>query len=319
MSTPDAPLLLEEAIASCDAAYLRALREAVDMDIMVLARKACLSAGQIRELESGIHGRYFYSETIKRQAYKRVLTALGVTLPPQRALTSVSNVLPSHDAGLKALDLLADMSHRPSLSRPIVHHFRHAIVQLQKHKQVMGAFLLLLLALVGLAIYGPQRHTADHPMEENRLATTSPPSAPSARLLASAAVVQEAKTPLIAQPIVAAPAMATASAPPSAAETVCAFTSEAMPQITPSQAYKEGRYVHLVSTTDAQVCVVDAQKHATLLQMKAGESKSVYGMAPWQISSSHLQQIKIYFQGALVVLPSDTSKRLSLSEASAAH
>jgi len=75
----------------------------------------------------------------------------------------------------------------------------------------------------------------------------------------------------------------------------------------------------LVSTSDAQVCVVDAQKNATVLHMKTGESKSVYGAAPWQISSPHLQQIKIYFQGTLIVLPTGDPKRLLLSEASVAH
>jgi hypothetical protein len=89
-----------------------------------------------------------------------------------------------------------------------------------------------------------------------------------------------------------------------------------MPQLTPVQAHKEGRYVYLVSTVQAQVCLVDAQQRATLLQMKPGESQSVYGAAPWQISSSQLPQLKIYFQGSLVTLPEGTTQRLSLVEAS---
>ena len=307
----DPAVLLEDAIATCDAAYLRALRETADMDIVILARKACLSAGQIRELESGEEGRYFYSETIKRQAYKRVLTVLGITLPPQRAPASAAKVSSSDDPSLKTLDLLAEMNHRPSLSKPIVSYFRHAVVQLQTNKQTMGAFLLL-LAVAGLAIYEAQRTSNDRPRAEERLATQTPPSA-------STAMAPEAKVPLTVQPMVTAPLVVAEQASPSAAQAVCAFTADAIPQVTPSQAHKEGRYVHLVSTTEAQVCVVDAQKQGTLLHMKAGESKSVYGTAPWQISSPHLQQIKIYFQGTLIVLPAGDPKRLSLSEASVVH
>jgi hypothetical protein len=49
--------------------------------------------------------------------------------------------------------------------------------------------------------------------------------------------------------------------------------------------------------------------------MKAGESQSVYGSAPWQISGTHLQKIKIYFQGSLVSLPEDATQAVSLVEA----
>jgi hypothetical protein len=118
--------------------------------------------------------------------------------------------------------------------------------------------------------------------------------------------------------VVAAPAASiVASSTPVAAvsEFKCAYTNEAMPQWTPAQARKEGRYVYLVSDTTVAVCVVDGQKRASYLQMKAGESRSVYGSAPWQISGGNLQKIKIYFQGGLVTLPDGTTPALSLVEA----
>jgi hypothetical protein len=49
--------------------------------------------------------------------------------------------------------------------------------------------------------------------------------------------------------------------------------------------------------------VVDGNKQATLLQLKAGENRSVYGISPWQVSSAQLQKIQIYFQGGRVTLP----------------
>ena len=300
-----------DAFANCDAAYLRALREAADMDLMILARKACLSVGQVRELESGKTGRYFYSETIKRQAYKRVLHVLGVT-PPHEAPEVPAHCIAPGDERLDALDQIAAMSHRPAINRPLFSAFHVAVNRLQQHKQTVGASLLLLLAVGGLALYGVPHATPSKPSEEARVATqqpTAPPTPTQTVASAPVPVPPEAKTPPTTLPVATAP-------PPATAETTCAFSTEAMPQLSPLQAHKEGRYVYLVSAAHTQVCVVDAHKRATLLQMKAGESQSVYGAAPWQISSANLPLIKIYFQGGLVALPEGAPQRLSLVEAS---
>ena len=257
-----------DAFASCDGDYLRALRESADMDVHVLARKACLSVGQVRELENSAHGHHFYSDTIKRHAYKRVLMVLGVTPPPDKASETALPILSPDDRRLEPLDLIVAMSHRPALDRPVLTRVHALMDRLRQRKQALGVFLLLLLALSGLVIYGAQRGTAVKPAEK------------------------------------------------AIAEVACAFSTETMPQLAPSQAHKEGRYVHLISTSHTQVCMVDGQKRATLLQMKAGENQSVYGTPPWQISSPHLRDIKIYFQGGLVALPEGVVQRLSLVEAS---
>ena len=268
------------------------------MDLMILARKACLSVGQVRELESGKDGRYFYSETIKRQAYKRVLQVLGVT-PPHEAPETDAKAISDDDARLDTLDQIAAMSHRPTLNRPLFSVFRVAIDRLQQHKQIAGASLLLLLALSGLVSYGTQRATENKPDEVVHTTTQTVATPPTP-------VLTTASTPISLE----------VKSQPITTETTCAFSTEDMPQLSVLQAHKEGRYVYLVSTTHTQVCVVDAYKRATMLQMKAGESQSVYGAAPWQISSSNLSQVKIYFQGRLVALPEGAPQRLSLIEAS---
>jgi hypothetical protein len=66
---------------TCDPQYLRTLREASGMDLVVLARTACLSVAQVRQLESDDNEGLFYSDAIKRQAYKRVLMILGAEPP----------------------------------------------------------------------------------------------------------------------------------------------------------------------------------------------------------------------------------------------
>jgi hypothetical protein len=88
-----------------------------------------------------------------------------------------------------------------------------------------------------------------------------------------------------------------------------------MPQLTPFVAHKEGRYVYLVSSANVDVCVVDGNQQATTLQLKAGESRSVPGVSPWQVSSAGLQKIQIFFQGGRVTLPTDpTVDRVTLVE-----
>ena len=276
----------------CDPVYLRDLREAVGVDIHILARNACLSVGQVRELESGKNGNFFYSDTIKRQAYKRVLIQLGAPPPPQATTAkSLSEPPQDLDARLAPLDSIAAMSHRPSMERSIVAALPPLFEKLKQHKSTLGLFIMLGLAFAGMTQYMSQH-----------IANASKITAP--------AVITPTTVAIASSPVVA-------SSTPAAAvsEFKCAHSSESIPQWTPAQARKEGRYVYLVSGTTVDVCVVDGQKRATHLQMKAGESQSVYGSAPWQISGSNLQKIKIYFQGGLVTLPEGATQALSLVEA----
>jgi hypothetical protein len=87
-----------------------------------------------------------------------------------------------------------------------------------------------------------------------------------------------------------------------------------MPQVTPVIAAKAGRYVYFVSSADIDVCVVDGNKQVTVVQLKAGENRSVYGVSPWQVSSANLQKAQIYFQGGRVALPDASATRMQLVE-----
>jgi hypothetical protein len=50
------------------------------------------------------------------------------------------------------------------------------------------------------------------------------------------------------------------------------------------------------------------------LQLKAGENRSVYGPSPWQVSSTNLQKVQIFFQGGRVSVPDAAINRVSLVE-----
>jgi hypothetical protein len=143
-------------------------------------------------------------------------------------------------------------------------------------------------------------------------------SLPSSAVVASAPMPVVASTAAsasaIAAPASAAASVAALSSAPAAKAGACAYSSDALPQVTSLFAQKEGRYVYFVSTANIEVCVVDGNKQATLLQLKAGENRSVYGVSPWQLSGSGLQKAQIYFQGGRISLPDANTTRLTLVE-----
>jgi transcriptional regulator with XRE-family HTH domain len=292
----------------CDPQYLRQLREAAGMDMLVLARTACLSVAQVRQLESGSSDSLFYSDAIKRQAYKRLLMVLGAEPPSVEVPQDLRDACKVAEAHLNTLDQIVAMSNQPTLDRSTSDVAAAAIAKLKEHKQVLGALLLLLLAVVLFVL--------NDPLGKETLTATPLPS-----------VSSVASTKSVELPVVATPALVVASEPvsvPASAVVVsgasvnradaCAYSDDAMPQLTSLFAQKEGRYVYVVSTSNTELCVVDGNKQATLLQLKAGENRSVYGVSPWQLSGPGLHKVQIYFQGGRLTLPDATVNRFKLVE-----
>ena len=301
---------------TCDPQYLRGLREAANVDILVLARTACLSVAQVRQLESDDSDGLFYSDAIKRQAYKRLLMILGAEPPSVEVPEDLRDAAKVAEAHLNTLDQIVAMSQQPTINRSTFDELSALFAKLKRHKQFIGALLLLVVAVVVFSLYGPKR------IEDASLLASSSSSSSSSS--AESTPVLPASTPAISEmavvtstpePIRAASAVSASStvAVASSPSTTCAFADEVMPELTPFIAQKEGRYVYVVSTSNVDICVVDGNKQATVLQMKAGENRSVYGVSPWQVSSSHLSKVQIYFQGGRVSLP-DAATRVKLLE-----
>lgn len=314
---------------SCDPHYLRELREAAGMDLVVLAKTACLSVAQVKQLETENSDGLFYSDAIKRQAYKRLLMILGAEPPtvdvPQE-LRDPGKVAQAH---LDTLDQIVAMSHQPSMTRSSKDVLAEQFETLKAHKQAVASSVLLAVAIVLFMLSSP-KSTDDlvealkpTPVASEQIAVTPPAvqvaepvvtASFSLPVIASvASQAQPASTPAVSA---VSPPIVVASAPVVSTPKLssCTYSNEAMPQLTSAFAQKETRYVYLVGTTNADICVVDGNKQATLVQLKAGESRSVYGSAPWQISGAQLQRVQIFFQGSRVSVPEGVAQRFKLNE-----
>jgi len=279
---------------TCDPAYLRELREAVGMDLVVLARTACLSASQVRQLERNEGDSLFYSDAIKRQAYKRVLMILGVTPPPADDVEEARANETVTAAHLNTLDQIVTMSHLPAMNRSATDMARSGVAMLVAYKQGLGALMLLLVAVVLMVLHGPFK-------------LVEPDAFPAPSLVVAPA-------PVFAPAPAPAPVIAAIPVTAAIKSDACTYSTDAMPQLTPLIANKEGRYVYLVSSANTEVCVVDGNQQATTLQLKAGQDRSVYGVSPWQVSGPNIQKIQIYFQGARLSLPEGAIRSVKLVE-----
>jgi hypothetical protein len=327
---------------ACDPQYLRQLREAAGIDHIVLARTACLSVAQVRQLETNESDSLFYSEAIKRQAYKRLLMILGAEPPTVELPQELRDAGKVADAHLNTLDQIVAMSHQPSISRSTSDVVGAGLFKLKENKQVVGALLLLVAAIALFVWNGSQSHdgaaivpSASSDVEAAQTVSTVASKASIVASSAAAAIMNAASLPAVL-PTASAPAQApsvnTAASAPTPSPAVvtapavvassavaakvatCAYSGEAMPEMTSMFAQKEGKYVYFVSTANIEICVVDGNKQATLLQLKAGENRSVYGVSPWQLSGAGLQKAQIYFQGGRLTLPDAATTRFKLVE-----
>lgn len=288
---------------TCDPKYLRELREAAGIDLLVLARTACLSVAQVRQLESDGRDSLFYSDSIKRQAYKRVLMILGAEPPTVEVPEALRDAHQVADVHLNTLNQIVAMSQQPPMNPSMSDALRAVVTKLMAHKQALGLLLFLLVSVVFFMLHEPK----------------NPPEAQAHVVASVLPALAEAPPAPMPEPVASAvPIVATSVTAPNASG-ACAYVNDAMPELSSFVANKEGRYVYLVSMTNTELCVVDGSKQATTLQMKAGENRSVYGVPPWQVSSANLQKVQIYFQGGRVTLPDGVTNRVTLVEIPVAH
>ncbi|CAN1544176.1 hypothetical protein MCEMAEM4_01903 [Burkholderiaceae bacterium] len=294
---------------TCDPTYLQQLRGSVGMDVVQLARIACLSVAQVKSLETGGDD-LFYSTAIKRQAYKRTLMILGAPPPSSFAVPETTQDLAPVAVAYvnESLNDIADLTTQPvdDWASP-----NRAGLRMSSQRVVLMAFAVL-VALGGVFAFYPM--DGDVSLTLASVASNTTPDQP---LLATAdKPAQMAPAPLasvvLAPETGKLPSAETVVVPRSAG--ACAFSGDPGPEVSAAMPKKDGKFVYVMSPTDTNLCVVDGNKQASTLELKAGEGRSVYGAAPWQISGNNLAQVQIYFQGWRASLPEGSVQKIVLVE-----
>jgi hypothetical protein len=296
----------------CDAAYLRQLHEASGMDETQLARIACLSVAQVRQLAAGGDS-LFYSQAVKRQAYKRLLLILGAPPPSQVAVENEDNPA-SYDATppRQTIDDIVALSERHQYleHRPVVDFVRDLRLRLVQFRQQLAALAFLMLA-IGLLVFnwprGDDTGSVATSVASNAAVAANTEAIKPNSLVADTAKAESLKTEALKPEPSTTDKSTEKAADKEAAATpankTCAYRSDKLPEGAPVVATKEGRYVYFVSPVPTDVCVVDGNRQVTTLTLRPGEGRSVYGAPPWQVSGADLAKMQIFFQGSRVVLP----------------
>ena len=276
---------------------LKSLREKAGLDIATLARKNMVSPLQVGQLEDGGESA-FYNADIKFAAGKKLLQALGHRLPEQVQTLS--------EAPIKALNEV-----KPKKSLP-----RNSFSITPQKTFWLLLFLLIALGLLGLYVDKAEKKADISPANLPAPTVTTTAAAPSE----NASTPPEAPvTPTNAAEPVAPPQPPTPTAPATTPPTqkqnsTCNWNASPV-EIQPTSPRKSADYVHMQALNNGVICIKDGEQRVATLELQAGDERSIYGPAPFSVYSANLSQIKLYFQGQLVKLPSEETQHLKLTAA----
>jgi hypothetical protein len=306
-----------------DAAHLKSLRLAADLDHAQLALMVNLSAAQVRQLEEDGDS-LFYSPQIKAQSLRRVIRTLenASQEPPSVAVIEA----PAPRSSASVIDDIIRLSEKNLKSQVVHSEVRRPGGSWPKLLGTWGLAALLL----GLGLWQYNRHNSQALYEEWVEPITGKvlPAPPTAKTEEVAAVVPEviATAPVSTQTVVVAPPAQETSAKekpaaannPATASTAsaadCASITTEPVTATSVSPNKPGSYVYLVASKATTVCVDDGKNKRTLVTLTPGAGRSVHGAAPWTLASTDLKAVQVYFQGAKVWVPPEAGTRIYLKE-----
>ncbi|MGV0960695.1 MAG: helix-turn-helix domain-containing protein [Limnohabitans sp.] len=290
---------------------LRDLREAQALDIARLARQVNLSVAQLRQLEADQlapgERALFYSDTIRANAAKKVAQALGADLnelltPPPETQASLAHEVPD----MQVLDDLAQLLQKQERARQASRS--HPFLQ---SRRLWAAAMLFMAGALLWYFQNPLLAQGHHLMAvlERPPSPTAMPAAELAREPIPVALPAVAMTADAALPAaVVAPEPAAVSL-----EALCASKASGA-VLKPSAPNKAGKSVYIVANGDAAVCVQDASGKQFPVSLKAQESRSFYGEAPWTVHLGKASSVQLFFQGQRLRWPEGAQTSFTLQE-----
>ena len=310
-----------------DAAHLKSLRLAADLDHAQLALMVNLSAAQVRQLEEDGDS-LFYSPQIKAQSLRRVIRTLENASQEPQTVASIEPPAPRSSASV--IDDIIRLSEKNLKSQVVLSDVRRPGGSWPK---LLGTWGLAALLLV-LGLWQYNRHNSQALYEEWVEPITGKvlPAPPTATTEEVPAVVPEviAAAPAPTQAVVVAPSAKETTAKettstetaavknPAAASTAsaadCANITTAPVTVTSVSPNKPGSYVYLVANKATTVCVDDGKNKRNLVTLTPGAGRSIHGSPPWTIATSEFKSVQVYFQGAKVWVPPEAGSRIYLKE-----
>lgn len=332
-----------------DAAHLKSLRLAADLDHAQLALMVNLSAAQVRQLEEDGDS-LFYSPQIKAQSLRRVIRTLENASQEPQSVASIEPPAPRSSASV--IDDIIRLSEKNLKSQVVHSDVRRPGGSWPKLLGTWGLAALLL----GLGLWQYNRHNSQALYEEwvepitgkvlpapqtnqteevpavvpeviaaaPAALKTEAISAPVAAAVAPSAVAASTQSAVVAPPAKETTAKETTSTEtaatknPAAASTAsaadCANITTAPVTVTSVSPNKPGSYVYLVASKATTVCVDDGKNKRNLVTLTPGAGRSIHGSPPWTIAAADLKSVQVYFQGAKVWVPPDAGSRIYLKE-----
>ena len=302
---------MDDDTLSNDATALKSLREAAGLDIAQLASLANLSPGQVRQLEQGGDSN-FYSPQIKSQSMRRVLRLLQNQNSTEDA--AAQTTLEQVPKSVNVIDDIIRLSEK-NLKNTIDTSLVRRPGNPYKALLTLGAGFVLVFALL---------HWQSNQSEPQKIFAewvepfTAKPIEASSEVVEKATPLAQVEapppTPALPPATVVSPVQTVDVAAKEQAQNDCMLLQDEPTPAAPVSINKAGNYVYLLASKDVQVCVDDGKRVRNVVNLKAGEGKTVRGSAPWVIGAGDIASLQVYFQGAKVFIPPNAGQRILLKE-----
>jgi hypothetical protein len=291
-----------------DAQRLTTLREEAGLDASILAKRHSLSIHHIRQLEEGGDDR-FYSQAIKLQVGRKLLRSLGgdlVTLPEPADIEV-------------AADPVISVVPEPIHASAVVQDARQSTGLPKSPSRLwvpLGGLVLVAMAWFGWqqAAHNasPQKKTFDPVVEAPKVAPAAEAVAPQSvasapvsqpdgasvpDVAAPQAVSTEPSTPSLMSQAAAATPVSNSVAPDASAQ--CNFGADPV-RVSVFEPQKPGNYVYFEAQQTVKLCVRDAAKQTTWVELTAGRGRTIRGTAPFEVLSEQFAGVRIFYQGKMV-------------------
>jgi len=295
-----------------DATALKNLREAAGLDVAQLASLANLSPGQVRQLEEGGDSN-FYSPQIKSQSMRRVLRLLqNQNSTEDAAAQAMLEQVPKSVNVIDDIIRLSETNLKNTIDTSLVRRAGNPY----KALLTVGAGLVVVFALL---------HWQSNQNESQKIfAEWVEPF--TAKPVEASRDTEGNATPVLAQvespppsPVLSpapevSPVQPVVVAAKDKALSDCKLLQDEPTPVAPVSINKAGNYVYLLASKDVQVCVDDGKRVRSLVNLKAGEGRTIHGSSPWVIGAVDMASLQMYFQGSKVFVPKNAGQRILLKE-----